>query len=217
MQPGLELRWLTQEPELTAERIGRRLLLQASGDTVVFDGLGLRFVREAGVRAEGRLALVPAVVAVAAGGALPTASAAAKSRLRLAALGGATVEIDRTVRDFAAALDVAGDGEMAPPEPFLGATVRVLRDPRLPGALLALLEPNTEGRLAATLARDGEGPCALYLAPDDSLDAWLGRARTGGVAGSRPDQGPFGWSSLVLGGPVAGPHLVVVDPARDGR
>jgi hypothetical protein len=166
----------------------------------------MRFVSDPEVRAEGRLALVPV-------GPDPAGARVAPQRgLRIVALGWATVDTERTVGDFRAALDATGDGEPGEPDPLLGAHVRVLHDPRLPGGRVALLEPSTEGRLAATLARDGEGPCALYLAPPDSLDAWLGRARSGGVAGSRPDVGPFGRASLVLGGPVAGPHLLVVDP-----
>lgn len=210
MRPGLELRWLAQDPELTADRIARRLLLTVSGEQLAFDGLAMPFVRDVDARAEGRLALVPA--ALEAGSA-----SAAPAGLRITALGWATVDTERALRDFAAALDVAAGGEPVDPDPLLGATVRVIRDERLPGGRIALLEPSTEGRLAASLARDGEGPCALYLAPPDSLEAWLGRARSSGVAGSRPDDGPFGRSALVLGGPVAGPHLVVVDPVGAGR
>jgi hypothetical protein len=210
VRTGLELRWLAQEPELTADRIARRLLLPASGEQLAFDGLAMPFVRDADARAEGRLALVPTALGAASASTTPAG-------LRITALGWATVDTERALHDFAAALDVAADGEPLDPDSLLGATVRVIRDERLPGGRIALLEPSTEGRLAASLARDGEGPCALYLAPHDSLEAWLGRARSGGVAGSRPDDGPFGRAALVLGGPVAGPHLVVVDPVARGR
>jgi hypothetical protein len=215
VRSGLELRWLTQEPGLTAGRIGARLLVPPSGETIDLGGTVIRFVRDPEVRAEGRLALVPAMDEPARR-VLESPAVLRAGGLRVIALGWATVETDRTVREFAAALGVAADGEAAASDPLLGVTVRVIRDPRLPGGRVGLLEPSTEGRLAATLARDGEGPAALYLAPDDSLDAWLGRARSHGVAGSRPDLGPFGRAALVLGGPVAGPHLVVVDPVPDG-
>ena len=66
------------------------------------------------------------------------------------------------------------------------------------GPALVLLEPDTEGRIAATLAQFGEGPAALYL---------VGPATPG-----RRAQGPFAGQRLIEGGPVEGPHLLLVDP-----
>lgn len=130
----------------------------------------------------------------------------------LAGVGWATVELDRAEAELAEWL--AGDApEPAPDasEPVLGARARRRTADGLPGAELALLEPTTEGRLAASLARDGEGPCALYARPAGGLGAWLAQARARAVPTSTIEDGPFGPSVLVLGGPVAGPHLLIVD------
>ena len=130
----------------------------------------------------------------------------------LAGVGWATVELDRAEAELAEWLvgevpDPATDAE----DPILGARARRRVADGLPGAELALLEPTTEGRVAASLARDGEGPCALYVRPASGLDAWMAAARDRGVAMSTVGEGPFGRSVLVLGGPVAGPHLLIVD------
>ena len=76
---------------------------------------------------------------------------------------------------------------------------------------MLLLEPSTEGRLAASLARDGEGASVLYLRPAAGLRAWAADARARGVTLSARRIGPLGGSVLVAGGPVAGPHVVIVD------
>ena len=223
---GLELRWLTQEPALTLARVAPRLLLAPAGvDRLELDGATIRFVREPDVRAEGRLALVPVAGGEAAvAGREPTVALRTATRpgprertpsLRLAALGWATVDTERAGRDFAVALDLPGVPEPLRPEPLLGAFASRVRDPRLPGGHVILLEPSTEARAVASLVRDGEGPCTLYLVPDDSLAGWLGRARSAGIAASRPDDGPLGRAALILGGPVAGPHLVIVEPGDD--
>ncbi len=127
-------------------------------------------------------------------------------------VGWATVELDRAESELAEWLA----GEAADPaddvaDPILGARARRRVADGLPGEKIVLLEPTTEGRLAGSLVRDGEGPCALYVHPAGGLDAWLERARERGVGTSTIEAGPFGRSVLVAGGPVAGPHLLVVD------
>ncbi len=142
----------------------------------------------------------------------------------LAAIGWATVDHQR------AALELGlGDTNARAPDRLLGADVAAGAqragsvEPLRPELLL--LEPATEGRLAASLARFGEGPIALYFvrtgAPGDNspgditsttdppatdLDRLLGSAR---------GLGPYGPQRLVLG-PVAGPHVILVDTARAG-
>jgi hypothetical protein len=114
--------------------------------------------------------------------------------LDLAAVGWATVELDRAARD------VGGIWESAAHDRLLGASV--WRSPEDHPSTL-LLEPNTEGRLAGALARYGEGPIALYL-----------RVRDPGQAGAnfraRPGSGPFGEEWLILGPNPAGPFLILV-------
>lgn len=75
---------------------------------------------------------------------------------RLVAVGWATVDLERTLRD----LGQDPDG-VTLDEPLLGARAR--RVEAGPVSVL-VLEPSTEGRLAAALARRGEGVCALYVA-----------------------------------------------------
>jgi hypothetical protein len=132
--------------------------------------------------------------------------------LRLAGLGWATVELDRAADELGMWL-----GDAAAPDaidPLLGARARVRAAGGLPGDTVLLLEPSTEGRLAATLARDGEGPAALYLQPVEGLRAWAAAARARGLTLSARRVGPLGGSVLVAGGPLAGPHLVIVDTPR---
>jgi hypothetical protein len=137
---------------------------------------------------------------------------AAPRPLRLAGLGWATVELDRAADELGMWLGEAPDPD-APDaaDPLLGARARVRDAGGLPGDAVLLLEPSTEGRLAAALARDGEGPAALYLRPAAGLGAWAAAARPRGVTLSARRVGPLGGSVLVAGGPVAGPHLVIVD------
>ena len=115
----------------------------------------------------------------------------------------ATVDIDRVV---------AGIGLPAvelPDDPLFGAFVRLVRPPDADP--IALLEPRTEGRIAETLARAGEGPVGRYVVAVDGLARVADRAAAAGLALSRIEEGPFGPSAIVLGGPPAGPHLVLVD------
>jgi len=119
----------------------------------------------------------------------------------LAAIGWATVELDRAEADLGA--ELATTFEPASRDALLGATVR---RSTTGGPEIVLLEPDTEGRLAGALARHGEGPIALYLRVP-GLDEIPAQLET------RPGTGPFGPARLVLNGPPAGPFLILVDPA----
>jgi hypothetical protein len=145
------------------------------------------------------------------------ATTAATRSVRLAALGWATVELDRAADELGMWLGDAPDPD-APDaaDPLLGARARVRGAGGLPGEVVLLLEPFTEGRLAASLARDGEGPAALYLRPSAGLRAWAADARARGVTLSARRLGPLGGAALVAGGPAAGPHLVFVDTRSRG-
>ena len=116
----------------------------------------------------------------------------------------ATVDLERALREFGATGEVLSD------DPLLGAAVRLVR--RESGPPLALAEPITEGRLAASLARFGEGSAGHYVVASDDLAAVTRELAGRGVHVSRPADGPFGRAVLVLRGPVAGPHLVLVEP-----
>ena len=146
--------------------------------------------------------------------------AATERSLRLAGLGWATVELDRAADELGMWLgDAPAADEPDTADPLLGARARLRLAGGLPGDTVVLLEPSTEGRLAASLARDGEGPAALYLRPAEALRAWAADARGRGVTLTARRVGPLGGSVLVATGPVAGPHLVIVDsrPARASR
>lgn len=125
------------------------------------------------------------------------------------ALGWATVDLDRMARVFAEAYpgSVTSTRDLAQDE-LLGAYCRLV----LPGVAgvpaLVLIEPSTEGRLAATLARHGEGPMAIWLEDQsytpDLPDPPSDPRRSIAMAG------PFGTEALLLGGPIHGPHRLVV-------
>jgi hypothetical protein len=114
----------------------------------------------------------------------------------------ATVDVDRVLAGIGLAAEALPDDEL------LGAAVRLARP--LDGEPIALLEPTTEGRIAATLAQSGEGPAGQYVLATGGLSSLVERAAAAGIGIKRADEGPFGPSVLVLGGPVAGPHLVLV-------
>ena len=116
--------------------------------------------------------------------------------LRVIALGWATVDTERG----AAELADYGPFEPAPDEAILGAR-SVVGPPSLGDVRVAIVEPNTEGRLAATLARHDEGPAVLWVAGTPGADLRLSTAA----------DGPFGKERLVLGGPLGGRHLIVVE------
>ncbi len=122
--------------------------------------------------------------------------------------GWATVELDRAETEILSGLDVAGE-RLADPanDHILGARARVLAFRT--GERIVLLEPATEGRLAAALARHGEGRVALYVLADPAA---LDRVRAAGFRMTTEADGPLGPQRLVLGGPRAGPFLIVVGP-----
>jgi hypothetical protein len=119
----------------------------------------------------------------------------------------ATVDADRALRDLGRSAERLAD------DPLLGASIRVVRDETDAAAALAiaLAEPATEGLLAATLARFGEGPAGRYIDATDGLAAVVRRAAAAQIPLSRPAGGPFGRSMLILAGPAAGPHLILVE------
>lgn len=131
---------------------------------------------------------------------------------RTIAHGWATVDLDRALEELGRALGI-------PPRRFvvardsrlLGVRCRVAGAVLPDGSSFAVLEPTTEGRLAATLARAGEGPAAIWLAAARGLDPGA-PSTEGNVPLSAKHDGPFGPERLVLGGPVHGPHRLLVDP-----
>jgi hypothetical protein len=102
-----------------------------------------------------------------------------------AAVGWATVELERAVRELADLGIVDSLGRTVEQVVPLGASGRRAGASAF-GVPLVVLEPITEGRLAATLARHGEGPCAIFI--------------------GSPERGP---AELLPGGPTSGPHLLV--------
>lgn len=127
------------------------------------------------------------------------------------AIGWATVDLDRAERELAARLAPGAAFEPAPPCDHLGARCRVGRaaDGVDGVTYLVLLEPSTEGRLAATLARHGEGWCVTWVAGPAATSS----DPPSGGRHARWRSGPFGPEQLVPGGPVDGPHHLVVAPA----
>jgi hypothetical protein len=126
----------------------------------------------------------------------------AGSERRVIAVIWATVDVDRVL---------AGIGLPAEPladDPLLGAAVRLVRP--LDGEPIALVEPRTEGLIALTLARSGEGPAGHYVLATSGIPDLVARATAAGIDLKTADEGPFGPSALVLGGPAAGPHIVLV-------
>ena len=122
------------------------------------------------------------------------------------AVGWATVELDRAVRELGHLLQSGTSFRDAPPSEHLGARCRLgLAGPGTPqrAAMIVLLEPSTEGRLAATLARHGEGWCATWEAADSQVVT----ERPSAVV--RP--GPLGPERLISSGPASGPHGLQVE------
>ena len=136
------------------------------------------------------------------------------------AVGWATVDLDRAALELTPRLVAGTAFQEAPDCDLLGGRCRIgrLAEPGADGAsLVILLEPSTEGRLAATLARHGEGPMAIWLEdqsytpdlpdppdPPDLPDTPSDPRRSIAMAG------PFGTEALLLGGPIHGPHRLVV-------
>jgi len=227
------LTWQAKDPPALATDLERRLGVVATpgggvpGALVVALGTAMLEIRPWQREAPsdvpgsgGRLVFEPA-----AGEEDPPPAGIEPCLLVLVGVGWATIELDRAEAELDKWLEpraVPGgtpDGDDAgaradepdADEPHLGARARRRGADSLPAGSVVLLEPTTEGRLAASLARDGEGPCVLYLEPREGLAAWRRAARARGVVTATVRQGPLGASSLLLGGAVAGPHLVVVD------
>ena len=125
------------------------------------------------------------------------------SHVEVVAVMWATVDLDRVVAEMGLPAEPLPDDEL------LGAAVRLVHPPGTDS--IALLEPTTEGRLAATLAKSGEGPAGHYVRAAGGLSRVIARAMAAGIGMKRANEGPFGPSALVLGGPAAGPHLIIVD------
>lgn len=151
---------------------------------------------------------LPAALGGTAGATMGTAGAAVEPPV---ALGWATVELDRALRELGGALGIRPERFAASADSrFLGARCRVAHA-AVGRAALVVLEPATEGRLAATLARNGEGPAVIWLAVADLAHA-ADVARAAGIATSAGRDGPFGAERLILGGPIHGPHRLLVGP-----
>ena len=139
--------------------------------------------------------------------------------VRPIAIGWATVELERAERELSAALALSvGDFSPAASSIALGAQCRIGSGVLADALALVLLEPQAEGRLAATLARLGEGPAVVWLV----VDGCAATQRSSGVITSAARHGPLGPERLVLGGPVHGPHQLLVGerpgadvPSRD--
>lgn len=120
-----------------------------------------------------------------------------------------TVDLERALAELGLPPSTV---ERAVRDDNLGARVVVIE--REPGMTVAVAEPTTEGRLAAALARQGEGQVGEYVALPavGSLDDVRRRARELGITLSSPAVGPFGVGVLVLGGPIGGYQMIVVEP-----
>lgn len=238
MAPVARLTWQAADPAALAASLADRLAVVPVPDRDRFAiPLGTAVLEVVPWRAEqpvdrplpgGRLVLEPAWEDADRSVVVPGEA----DGLRLLAVAWCTVELDRAERELAMWLGDAddpraeGSGSDGAPDPHLGAVARSRGAPQLPGGRLVLVEPITEGRVAASLARDAEGPCGIYLVPAGAggprgLTGWIAAARGRGTTIARREAGPFGSQVLVLGGPVAGPHLLVAEgperPARDAR
>lgn len=134
---------------------------------------------------------------------LAAATAAERLGLPVIGLGWATVEADRAVAELSRAVPDAAPFEAGVPETLLGGS-SLLGRATAGRVRLVILEPSTEWRLAAALARHDEGPAALWVRGN-------GRALPVDLRLSGPADGPFGRERLVLGAPLGGPHLLVVE------
>lgn len=183
-QLGLLIRWAGPGLEQLLDAVG----LTHGGGAVELASARIEIDGAEPLPGEARMTVAP----------LPGPPAEGSPSLEVAAIGWATVDLDR------AATEMGGDWAAAPDDRLMGASVRssVGRNPHV-----FLLEPETEGRLAGALARYGEGPIALYLRVRDP-DATAARVT------ARPGRGPLGGEWLVSGGHPAGPFVLLVgDPA----
>lgn len=155
--------------------------------------------------------------------ALAEADAGPLARLagaRPVAVGWATVELERAERELRAALGLSDDDfDPAASSIALGARCRIAAGVLGDAMALVLLEPETEGRLAATLARLGEGPAVVWLVAEgrETTDAAAATLRASGVTTAAVRPGPFGPECLVLGGPIHGPHRLLVAPVVEAH
>ena len=119
--------------------------------------------------------------------------------IHVAAIGWATVELDRAERYVGAVLGTTFNATAR--DALLGAAAR--RSKRSEPVIL-LLEPDTEGRFSGALAKHGEGPIALYLRVPtlEQLPTSLS---------IRAGTGPLGRARLVLAGQPWGPFLILVE------
>jgi hypothetical protein len=134
------------------------------------------------------------------------------ARVEVAAVGWATVELDRAEASLGA--ELATNFEPTTRDALLGAMVRRSMGGSTGAVPLILIEePDTEGRLSGALAKHGEGPVALYLRVP-SLE------QLPGTLSIRAGNGPFGPARLVLGGAPWGPFVILVadqSPASANR
>jgi hypothetical protein len=125
------------------------------------------------------------------------------------AVGWATVELDRAAAELSHLIAVGAGFSPAPSSPILGARCRSAPAAEA-GLWIALLEPDTEGRLAGTLARSGEGWAATWVLTE-ATEAAAATEATSSQTLSAARPGPFGIERLVLGGPLTGPHRIVLE------
>jgi len=145
---------------------------------------------------------------------------------RIVGIGWATVDLERAAAQLDPALALPADGwTPATRDQLLGATallgpwLALTPGPALGpdgrGPRLVLLEPDTEGRLAASLARHGEGVAVVYVTNSSDERGALVPTHAGGSPGtparSSVAPGPLGRGRLLLGGPISGPHVVVLE------
>jgi len=122
----------------------------------------------------------------------------------IAAIGWATVEIERAEIELEAAIGDGGSWAEAPRDALLGARAAVYGPVAAESPLVVLLEPDTEGRLAASLARHGEGVAAIYMTTRP------GAVLAAGAFGI-PAGGPLGRGRRLTRGGIGEPSIVVLD------
>jgi hypothetical protein len=200
-RPPLEIRWSTRDPGTLAARLGLFGLAVAADGRISFPSATIRLTSDPG--RDDRLHVSDEPRQALPGDPRPSDGA------DVLAVGWATVDRDRVVAAAGAVGPAAAQALAA--DPHLGAFV-VRVGLTVPARLV--IEPDREGRLAATLARLGEGPVAIYLSTGPGgLAAFVAGVRVRGAEVSATRPGPLGSSVVLLGGPIWGPHLVVVEAA----
>lgn len=122
----------------------------------------------------------------------------------IVAIGWATVEIERAVRELQAAIGDGGSWADAARDALLGARAAIYRPVAVERPLVVVLEADTEGRLAASLARHGEGVAATYVT------ARPGTVLAAGAFGI-PAGGPLGRGRRLARGGIGQPSIIVLD------